>query len=100
MDSRQCSSASVYTCVSSNSKYNTLSPETVHAAVHMLQRGALRREILTALRQARKTCKLRSRGTDRQKQHPNMTQIADSRSPWRCSRTLRHALHLQLETAN
>ena len=42
----------------------------------LLPRGALRTELLTALRQARKTRRPRTRGTDRRGQIPNMTPIA------------------------
>ena len=54
-----------------------LSPETVYAALYVLPRGALRQELLTALRQARKARRPRSRGTDRRGQLPNITPIAD-----------------------
>ena len=54
-----------------------LSPETIYAALYVLPRGALRRELLTALRQARKTRRPRSRGADRRGQLSNMTPIAD-----------------------
>ena len=54
-----------------------LSAETIYAALYVLPRGALRSELLTALRQARKARRPRSRGTDRRGQLPNMTPIAD-----------------------
>lgn len=50
-----------------------LSPETIYAARYMRPRGALRRELLIALRQARRP---RSRGADRRGQIPNRTPIA------------------------
>lgn len=53
-----------------------LSAETIYAALYVLPRGALRTELLTALRQARKTRRPRTRGTDRRGQIPNMTPIA------------------------
>ena len=53
-----------------------LSTETIYAALYVLPRGALRHELLTALRQARKARRPRSRGTDRRGQIPNMTPIA------------------------
>ena len=53
-----------------------LSTETIYAALYVLPRGALRSELLTALRQARKARRPRSRGTDRRGQIPNMTPIA------------------------
>ena len=53
------------------------SPETIYTALYVLPRGALRRELLAALRQARKARRPRSRGTDRRGQLPNMTSIAD-----------------------
>ena len=43
----------------------------------MLPRGALRQELLAPLRQARKACHPRARGTDRRGQLPNMMPIAD-----------------------
>ncbi len=54
-----------------------LSTETIYAALYVLPRGALRQELLTALRQARKARRPRSRGTDRRGQLPNITPIAD-----------------------
>ena len=53
-----------------------LSAETIYVALYVLPRGALRRELLAALRQARKARRPRSRGTDRRGQLPNMTPIA------------------------
>ena len=54
-----------------------LSTETIYTALYVLPRGALRSELLAALRQARKARRPRSRGTDRRGQLPNMTPIAD-----------------------
>ena len=54
-----------------------LSAETIYAALYVLPRGALRSELLAALRQARKARRPRSRGADRRGQLPNMTSIAD-----------------------
>ena len=54
-----------------------LSTETIYAALYVLPRGALRSELLAALRQARKARRPRARGTDRRGQLPNMTPIAD-----------------------
>ena len=45
--------------------------------LYVLPRGALRRELLTALRQARKARRPRARGTDRHGQIPHMTPIAE-----------------------
>jgi IS30 family transposase len=53
-----------------------LSAETLYVALYVLPRGALRRELLAALRHARKTRRPRSRGIDRRGQLPNMTPIA------------------------
>ena len=53
-----------------------LSAETIYVALYVLPRGALRRELLAALRQARKARRPRSRGADRRGQLPNMTPIA------------------------
>lgn len=53
-----------------------LSPETIYAGLYVLPRGSLRRELLAALRQARKTRRPRARGTDRRGQIPNMTLMA------------------------
>jgi len=54
-----------------------LSTETIYAALYVLPRGALRSELLAALRQSRKTRRPRARGTDRRGQLPNITPIAD-----------------------
>ena len=51
-----------------------LSTETIYAALYILPRGALRSDLLAALRQARRP---QARGTDRRGQLPNMTSIAD-----------------------
>ena len=54
-----------------------LSTETIYAALYVLPRGALRSELLAALRQAHKARRPRARGTDRRGQLPNITPIAD-----------------------
>jgi IS30 family transposase len=54
-----------------------LSAETIYAALYVLPRGALRTELLAALRQARKTRRPRARGQDRRGQIPNMTPITE-----------------------
>jgi IS30 family transposase len=54
-----------------------LSTETIYAGLYVLPRGALRSELLTALRQARKARRPRARGTDRRGQIPNLTPIAE-----------------------
>ena len=54
-----------------------LSTETIYVGLYVLPRGALRSELLTALRQARKARRPRARGTDRRGQVPNMTPIAE-----------------------
>ena len=54
-----------------------LSAETIYVALYVLPRGALRSELLAALRQARKTRRPRARGIDRRGQIPNMTPIAE-----------------------
>ena len=54
-----------------------LSAETIYAGLYVLPRGALRSELLAALRQARKARRPRARGTDRRGQIPNMTPIAE-----------------------
>ena len=59
-----------------NDMQKQLSPETIYAALYVLPRGALRSELLAALRQARKARRPRARGTDRRGQIPNMTPIA------------------------
>ena len=53
-----------------------LSAETIYAGLYVLPRGALRSELLAALRQARNARRPRSRGTDRRGRIPNMTPIA------------------------
>ena len=53
-----------------------LSAETIYAGLYVLPRGALRTELLAALRQAHKARRPRARGTDRRGQIPNMTPIA------------------------
>lgn len=47
-----------------------VSTETIYAALYVLPRGALRSELLAALRQARKARRPRSRGTDRRGRSP------------------------------
>lgn len=54
-----------------------LSAETIYVALYVLPRGALRSELLAALRQARKTRRPRARGRDRRGQIPNMTLMAE-----------------------
>jgi len=54
-----------------------LSTETIYAGLYVLPRGALRSELLAALRQARNARRPRARGTDRRGQIPNMTPIAE-----------------------
>ena len=54
-----------------------LSTETIYAGLYVLPRGALRSELLAALRQARKARRPRARGTDRRGQIPNMTPIVE-----------------------
>jgi IS30 family transposase len=54
-----------------------LSTETIYAGLYVLPRGALRSELLAALRQARKARRPRARGTDRRGQIPNMISIAE-----------------------
>lgn len=53
-----------------------LSPETLYGGLYGLPRGALRSELLAALRQARKARRPRARGRDRRGQIPNMTPLA------------------------
>ena len=53
-----------------------LSAETIYAGLDVLPRGALRTELLAALRQTRKTRRPRARGTARGGQIPNLTPIA------------------------
>ena len=54
-----------------------LSAETIYVALYVLPRGALRSELLAALRQAHKARRPRARGTDRRGQIPHMTRIAE-----------------------
>lgn len=54
-----------------------VSHETIYAALYILPRGELRKELLSHLRQHRKTRRPRSRGTDRRGQIPNMVSIAE-----------------------
>ncbi|MBX3319526.1 MAG: IS30 family transposase [Nitrospira sp.] len=54
-----------------------LSPETIYAGLYVLPRGALRSELLAALRQARKARRPRARGADRRGHIPNMRPIAE-----------------------
>ncbi|MDH5668087.1 MAG: IS30 family transposase [Nitrospira sp.] len=54
-----------------------LSAETIYAGLYVLPRGALRSELLAALRQARKARRPRTRGTDRRGQIPNMTPLIE-----------------------
>jgi IS30 family transposase len=54
-----------------------LSTETIYAGLYILPRGALRSELVAALRQARKVRRPRTRGTDRRGQLPNITPIAE-----------------------
>ena len=53
-----------------------VSPETIYVGLYVLPRGALRSELLGALRQARKARRPRARGRDRRGQIPHMTPIA------------------------
>jgi IS30 family transposase len=54
-----------------------LSTETIYVGLYVLPRGALRSELLAALRQARKARRPRARGTDRRGQILHMTPIAE-----------------------
>lgn len=54
-----------------------LSTETIYAGLYVLPRGALRSELLAALRQARKARRPRARGTDRRGQIPKMIPIIE-----------------------
>jgi len=54
-----------------------LSTETIYAALYVLPRGALRSELVAALRQARKARRPRARRTDRRGQIPNMTPMTE-----------------------
>ena len=47
-----------------------LSVETIYVGLYVLPRGALRRELMAALRQARKARRPRARGTDRRGRSP------------------------------
>lgn len=51
--------------------------ETIYVALYVLPRGALRRELLASLRQARQRRRPRRRGADRRGQIPNMVSIHD-----------------------
>ena len=64
-----------------------LSAETIYVALSVLPRGALRSELLAALRQARKARRPRARGTDRRGQILHMTPIAE-RPPEVATRTV------------
>ena len=54
-----------------------LSAETIYVGLYVLPRGALRSELLAALRQARKARRPRTRGRDRRGQIPHMTSIVE-----------------------
>ncbi len=54
-----------------------LSTETIYAGLYMLPQGALRTELLAALRQTRNTRRPRARGQDRRGQLPTITPIAE-----------------------
>ena len=54
-----------------------LSTETLYVGLYVLPRGALRSELLTALRQARTARRPRARGTDRRGQILHLTPIAE-----------------------
>ena len=54
-----------------------LSSETLYMALYVLPGGALRSELLVALRQARKACRLRAQGIDRHGQISHITPIAE-----------------------
>jgi len=54
-----------------------VSHETLYAAIYLLPRGQLRKELLAYLRQERKARRPRSRGKDRRGQIPNMVSIHD-----------------------
>ena len=56
---------------------NSSRQRTIYAGLYVLPRGTLRSELLTALRQAHKARRPRSRGTDRRGQLPHMTPIAE-----------------------
>jgi IS30 family transposase len=57
--------------------HKRLSTETIYVGLYILPRGALRSELLAALRQARKARRPRARGRDRRGQILNMTPIAE-----------------------
>ena len=52
-----------------------VSHETIYTALYAMPRGELRTELITCLRQARKTRRPRARGEDRRGTIPNMTSI-------------------------
>lgn len=54
-----------------------VSHESIYAGMYLLPRGALRSELLSYLRQARKERRPRARGTDRRGQIPNMVSISE-----------------------
>ncbi len=54
-----------------------VSHETIYAAIYVMARGQLRKELLSYLRQNRKKRRPRSRGQDRRGQIPNMVSIHD-----------------------
>ena len=53
-----------------------ISHETIYAAMYIIPRGELRRQLLACLRQPRQARRPRSRGADRRGHIPNMTPIA------------------------
>lgn len=54
-----------------------VSHETIYTAIYVLPRGALRKELISYLRQSRKSRRPRTRGKDRRGKIPNMTSIHD-----------------------
>lgn len=64
-----------------------VSAETIYSYLYVLPRGELRRELLSHLRQHRKTRRPRSRGTDRRGQIPEMISI-EERPPEVADRTI------------
>jgi IS30 family transposase len=64
-----------------------VSAETIYSYLYVLPRGALRHELLSHLRQHRKTRRPRSRGTDRRGQIPEMISI-EARPPEVADRTI------------
>ena len=54
-----------------------LSAETIYVGLYVLPRGTVRSQLLTALRQSRKSRRPRTRGRDRRGQIPNMRLIAE-----------------------